>query len=114
MPKKSAPLPASFAAKSLAAMGLAALAFPASASGDVFWSVGVTPAPGVIVGATNLPPPVYAPPRVVYTPPAVVYAPPPMVYASPVYLVQPAPPWNRPHPGRGHAHGHAKRGGHDH
>ena len=90
-------------------LGLAALAVaPLAQAGDsIYWSIGVSPAPGVAVGASNLPPPVvYAPQRVVYTPPPVVYAPPRVVYASPVYVMQPAPPvW---HPGRGHAYGHGK------
>jgi hypothetical protein len=99
--------------RGLAALSLAWLAVPASANGDVFWSIGVTPAPGVVVGASNLPPPVYAPPRMVYTPPAMVYTPPRVVYSAPVYVVQPAPPhWHPPHPGHGHGHGHGRGHGH--
>ncbi len=98
-----------------ATLGAACLAVPASANGDVFWSVGVAPVPGVVVGASNLPPPVYAPPRVVYTPPAMVYTPPPVVYTSPVYVMQPSgPPWHKPHPGRGYGHGHGHGKGHGH
>jgi hypothetical protein len=97
-------------------LGLAALsAAPlALARDNVYWSIGVSPAPGVFVDASNLPPPVvYAPPRGVYAPPPVVYTPPRMVYASPVYLVQPAPPhWHTPHQGRGYGHGHGLGKGH--
>lgn len=109
------PRPMLRTSRGLAALSLALLAVPASANGDVFWSIGVTPAPGMVVGASNLPPPVYAPPRVVYTPPAVVYAPPRVVHSSPVYMVLPAPlHWHQPHPGRGHAHGHGHGRGHGH
>ncbi len=83
-------------------LGLAALsAAPlALARDNVYWSIGVSPAPGVFVDASNLPPPV-------------VYTPPRMVYASPVYLVQPAPPhWHTPHQGRGYGHGHGLGKGH--
>ena len=97
--------------KGLVALGLVlgtiAAAPMAQAHDNVYWSIGVTPAPGVVVGAGNLPPPVvYAPPRVIYTPPPVVYAAPRVVYSSPLYVAQPAPPpWYGPHPGRGHAYG---------
>ena len=105
-------------AKGLGALGLGlgmlAAAPLAQANDNVYWSIGVAPAPGVVVGASNVPPPVvYAPPRVVYAPPPVVYTPPRVVYSSPVYVVQPAPPvWYGEHPGRGHAYGHRHRGWH--
>ncbi len=96
-------------------LGLAALATAplAHASDDVYWSIGVSPAPGVAVGASNLPPVVYAPPRVVYAPPPVVYTSPRVVYSSPVYVMQPAYPHRHgAHPGHGHGHGHGHGQGH--
>ena len=117
--------------KGLVALGLVlgtiAAAPMAQAHDNVYWSIGVTPAPGVVVGAGNLPPPVvYAPPRVIYTPPPVVYTPPRVVYAPApsYYYVQPvtvlAPParWHHGHPGHpghlGHSRGHGHGNGHGH
>ncbi len=126
-------LPARLAA---AFLGLA-LAVPAVRAADsVYWSVGISPAPGVAVTAGNAPPPrvvyapqpvhvspvtpVYAVPQVVYTPPPVVYTPPRVVYAPApsYYYVQPvtvlAPParWPHGHPGHPGHHGHSRGHGH--
>ncbi len=130
-----APLPKLSAA--LSAAGLSAvflgltLAAPAARADNVYWSVGVSPAPGVAVTAGNAPPPrvyvtpqpvyvapapsvytvpqtVYTPPQVVYTTPPVVYTPPQVVYApSAYYYSQPAPYFMPP------GHGHHRHHGHD-
>ena len=92
------------------ALGAALIGGPARASDNVFWSIGVTPAPGVVVGASNLPPVTYAPARVVYAPPPVVYIPPVMGQVYPVYL-RPVPV--RVGPSR-HGHGHAFKQGRGH
>lgn len=81
------------AAVVLAALGTAGVA---QARSDVYWSVGINAAPGVVVGASNAPVytvpayPVYSAPPVVYSAPApVVYAAPPVVYTRP--YVHPRP-----------------------
>lgn len=79
----------------LAAACAASLGAPALAhAGDnVFWSIGVAPAPGVFVGASNAPAPapVWVQPAPVYVAPRPVVVPAPVtVWPSPVY-VQPAP-----------------------
>jgi hypothetical protein len=104
---------------------------PARAADTVYWSIGVSPSPGVSVIAGNAPPvrvvtPVYmAPPPVYRTPPVylapapavvisshayppVLYGPPRVVHApAPVYYVQAAPVVVLPQPywdGRPHRH----------
>lgn len=112
----------------LAAASAAALAAPALAhAGDnVFWSIGVAPAPGVYVGASNAPAPVIAPapvwvqpvaPVVVAPRPVVAWPAPVYVQPAPVYVVRPGPAFVPPghyrrHEGRwdrdwgpGHRHG---------
>lgn len=78
----------------LAAAAAAILGAPALAhAGDnVFWSIGVAPAPGVYVGASNAPVPVITqgPVWVQPFPQPVMVAPRPVYMQGPVY-VQPAP-----------------------
>jgi hypothetical protein len=90
-----------------------------AAASDVYWSVGVQAAPGVVVSAGNArpvyvaprpyyrpAPPVYysAPAPVYYAPPPPVYYQPRPIYYSPPVVVRPGPPhW---HHGRGHGRGH--------
>lgn len=109
----------------VAALGAAPLA---QAGDNVFWSIGVAPAPGVYVGASNAQPAVVvSPPRyVVPTPqpvyvvprPVLVQPAPVMVTPAPVYVVRPAPAFVPPghqwhgHRGWGHGHGHGRGHGH--
>jgi hypothetical protein len=74
-----------------AALGLAAfgLAGAAQARSDVYWSVGVNAAPGVVIGASNAP--MYYAPRPIYVAPApVYYAPAPVYYAPSTYYYGPS------------------------
>ncbi len=117
-------------------LGLAALAAaPMARAGDqVYWSIGVTPAPGVYLGASNAPAPMVMPvpvlpvqvrpvPQPVYVRPAPqpVYvrpAPQPVYVQPPVYLLHPSPAFVPPghqrhghrhwHRGHGHGHGHGR------
>lgn len=79
-------------AKSLAAAALALGAFAgvsaAHARSDVYFSVGVQPAPGVYVE----PAPVYVQPPPVYVTPRPVYTQPPVYVAPREVYVRPAPP----------------------
>ncbi len=130
----------SLIAARLLPVGLAALAAaPLAWAGDsVFWSIGVAPAPGVFVGASNAPAtvvvpapvrvkptpqPVYVTPYPVYVRPApqVVYGAPAAVYVQPpAYLVYPEPAFVPPgHQRHGHRHwqrgrGHDREPGHGH
>ncbi len=100
-------------AAALAALALLA-ATPARAS-DVYWSVGVQAAPGVVIGASNAPR-VYVQPQPVYLPPQPIYVHPHPQPRS--YYVQPAPvvyyyvkPGHRHWKQRHHGHGHGHHGG---
>ncbi len=134
-------MPRSLHVPLLFSLGLAAALAPglARASGTVYWSVGVSPSPGVAVTAGNVrplapayvlpqvvapatvyssaytyPAPVYTPPAVIYSPPPVVYTPPRVIYTQPVVTaapvyIVPAPGWHARHPGHAHGHGHGHR-----
>jgi hypothetical protein len=86
------------AAVALAAIGTAGVA---QARSDVYWSVGINAAPGVVVGGSNYPAPVYSAP--VYAAPGYVapayYGQPPVVYSAPAPVVYSAPPvvYTRPY-----------------
>ncbi|MEJ7930896.1 hypothetical protein WG922_13025 [Ramlibacter sp. AN1015] len=117
----------------LACAALAGGAGAAHAGSDVYWSLGVSPAPGVSIGVGNVAPvyvrpapiyvqpaPVYVQPAPIYAHPPVVYSPPRVVYGTPGYYVQPAPVIHGWHPGpqfhgrphrHGHGHKHPHRGG---
>jgi hypothetical protein len=81
-----------FAKAAAVAVALAALGTASVAEARVFASVGINLAPGVVVGASNVPvyyPPVYpqpyyAPAPVYYTP--AYYAPAPVYYGPPVFI----------------------------
>jgi hypothetical protein len=104
-----------------AAAVLALGAGAASARDNIYWSVGVQAAPGVVVSAGNarpyVPPPVYyqppvyvQPPPVYYHPRPVYYSPPPVIVAPPRYYGPPPRHWGGP-PGhrQGHRHHHHRR-----
>lgn len=75
----------------LLGVGLALGAAGAQAA-DVYWSLGVQPAPGVVLGASNVAPVYVAPaPVVAYPAPVVVY-PAPRFVAPPVYGAAWVPP----------------------
>lgn len=98
-----------FALAAAALLGLALTTPLAQAADSVYWSIGISPAPGVVVRASNaspqrvylapptylppaptvyaLPQPVYAVPQPVLPP--VVYAPPPVAYTSPEVVYTP-------------------------
>ncbi len=95
----------------------------AQARGDVYWSVGVNAAPGVMLGVGNVGPvyaqPVYVAQQPVYVaPPPVYYRPAPVYYsAAPVYYnpapvyynaapVHYGPPGHWKHKHRKHGHWH--------
>ena len=78
-----------------AVAALALLAAAPARAGDVYWSVGVQAAPGVVVGASNAPP-VYVHPQPVYVQPQPVYVQPRPYPRS--FYVQPAPVYVQPQP----------------
>lgn len=100
------------AAACAASLGVPALA---QAGDNVFWSIGVAPAPGVFVGASNAPAPapvwvqpapVYVAPRpVVVHAPVVAWPAPVYVQPAPVYVVRPGPGFVPP----GHHKRHDRR-----
>lgn len=98
---------------SLASLGGASVA---QARDNVYWSVGVNAAPGVVLGVGNHRP-VYAAPQVYYQPapvyvqPAPVYVQPAPVYYPQAYYAQPAHPvyYDGGHRGRGRGHGDRQR-----
>ena len=68
-----------------------ALGAPAARAADrVYWSVGVSPAPGVVINAGNAPPP-----RVYVSPPVYV-SPAPTVYSNVPQAVYPQPVYSQP------------------
>lgn len=95
-------------------LGLALGAGGAQAA-DVYWSLGVQAAPGVVIGASNAAPVYVAPaPVVVYPAPMVVH-PAPRFLAPPVHGVAWAPPGHfkrKDHSRHGHD-GWRSRGGHE-
>lgn len=78
-----------------AVAALALLAAAPARAGDVYWSVGVQAAPGVVVGASNAPP-VYVHPQPVYVQPQPVYVQPRPYPRS--FYVQPTPVYVQPQP----------------
>lgn len=90
--------------RELAALAGLALAAGAAQARDVYWSVGVQAAPGVVVGVGNhrpvvvAPAPVYVQPVPVYVQPAPVYVHPAPVYVQPQpqYIVPPVV-YTQPH-----------------
>ena len=81
-------IPARFFAAAAVALGALGAVSAAHARSDLYFSIGVQPAPGVYVE----PAPVYVQPQPVYVEPRSVYVPPP-VYAAPAQVyVRPAPP----------------------
>lgn len=80
--------------RSISLVGLAMLgAAGAAQARDIYWSVGIHAAPGVVLGASNARPVLVAP-APVYLAPQPVYVQPPRVYYRPVYqrvYVRPAP-----------------------
>lgn len=67
------------------AIGALSVSGMAQARDDVYWSVGVG-GPGLVMGASNVPP-VFAAPAPVYVEPEPVYVPPRPVYVVPGYGV---------------------------
>ena len=109
---------AAVAAVVLAAAGTASVA---QAGDHVYFSIGANVAPGVVVNAGNVPPPVYvAPAPVVVAPAPVYYEEPPVYYYRPVPVVGVEWVWSRESgryyymDRRGHRHWderyHAERG----
>ena len=82
---------AAVAAVVLAAAGTASVA---QAGDHVYFSVGANVAPGVVVNAGNVPPPVYVAPAPVIVQPAPVYYEPP-VYYTPAPIIGVEWVWSR-------------------
>jgi len=79
------------------ALVLAAASACVHARHDVHWSIGIQPAPGLVVGYGNVRPVYVAPPPVYYVAPPVYYAPPPVYYApAPIYYAPPPVVYFRP------------------
>lgn len=80
-----------FAAAALALAAVAGVS-AAHARSDVYFSVGVQPAPVYVQPQPVYTQPVYTQPRPVYTQPRPVYSQPPVYLAPQEIYVQPAPP----------------------